>query len=118
VFNISLDGSDLFTNELTVPDGDDEIDATGLSEVTTNDSLAVLNIDSPFVSGSLEDVTSIAVHLTFSDVSVQLTGAQTVAGVKTFTSDPIIPDEAYGAGWDGSLEPPTKNAVYDKIETL
>lgn len=39
-------------------------------------------------------------------------------GVWTFAVDPIIPDEAYGAGWNGSLEPPTKNAVYDKIETL
>jgi hypothetical protein len=29
-----------------------------------------------------------------------------------------VDDEAYGAGWDGSLEVPTKNAVYDKIETL
>lgn len=27
-------------------------------------------------------------------------------------------DDAYGAGWNGSLEVPTKNAVYDKIETL
>ncbi len=46
------------------------------------------------------------------------TGNETVAGVKTFTSDPIIPDEAYGAGWDGVLEPATKNAIYDKIETV
>lgn len=29
-----------------------------------------------------------------------------------------VPDEAYGAGWNGSTEVPTKNAVYDKIETL
>ena len=46
------------------------------------------------------------------------TGDETIAGVKTFSSDPLIPDEAYGAGWNGSLEPPTKNAVYDKIETI
>lgn len=39
-------------------------------------------------------------------------------GVMTFGADPIIPDEAYGSGWNGVLEPPTKNAVYDKIETL
>lgn len=36
----------------------------------------------------------------------------------TFTGDIIVPDEAYGAGWNGSLEVPTKNAVYDKIETI
>ncbi len=52
-----------------------------------------------------------------SDV-VHDTGTETIAGVKTFSSDPLIPDEAYGAGWDGALEPPTKNAVYDKIEAL
>lgn len=46
------------------------------------------------------------------------TGNETVAGIKTFTSDPVIPDEVYGAGWNGSLEPPTKNSVYDKIETI
>ncbi len=29
-----------------------------------------------------------------------------------------MPDEAYGVGWNGSVEAPTKNALYDKIETL
>ena len=35
-----------------------------------------------------------------------------------FASDISVPDEVYGAPWNGSLEVPTKNAVYDKIETL
>lgn len=29
-----------------------------------------------------------------------------------------VPDDAYAAGWNGSLQVPTKNAIYDKIETL
>jgi hypothetical protein len=29
-----------------------------------------------------------------------------------------VTDEAYGAGWNGSTQVPTKNAVYDKIEAL
>jgi len=29
-----------------------------------------------------------------------------------------VPDEAYGAAWDGKLSVPTKNAVYDKINSL
>ena len=33
-------------------------------------------------------------------------------------SDITVADEAYGAGWNGSTEVPTKNAVYDKIESL
>lgn len=36
----------------------------------------------------------------------------------TLTGDLSVPDEAYGVSWNGSLEVPTKNAVYDKIETL
>lgn len=44
------------------------------------------------------------------------TGNETIADIKTFTSDPIIPDEAYGSGFNGSLEPVTKNAFYDKYE--
>lgn len=29
-----------------------------------------------------------------------------------------VTDDAYGAGWNGSTAVPTKNALYDKIETL
>jgi len=36
----------------------------------------------------------------------------------TFTGDISVPDEVYWAGRDGSMEVPTKNALYDKIETL
>jgi hypothetical protein len=36
----------------------------------------------------------------------------------TFSHDVTVPDEEYGSSWDGSLEVPTKNAVYDKIQTL
>ena len=40
------------------------------------------------------------------------------AGLITSNVDIAVPDEVYGVGWNGSLEAPTKNAVYDKIETL
>ena len=36
----------------------------------------------------------------------------------TFTGDITVPAEAYGAGWNGSNEVPTKNDLYDKIETM
>jgi hypothetical protein len=36
----------------------------------------------------------------------------------TFSGDISVPDEAYGVGWNASAEVPTKNAIYDKIETL
>jgi len=46
------------------------------------------------------------------------TGTQSIAGAKTLTSDLIVPAEVYGVGWDASNEVPTKNDVYDKIETI
>lgn len=36
----------------------------------------------------------------------------------TLTGDLVVPAEAYGAGWNGSNEVPTKNDVYDKIEAV
>jgi hypothetical protein len=36
----------------------------------------------------------------------------------TWTQDQSVPDEAYGMGWNGNLEVPTKNAIYDKVESL
>jgi hypothetical protein len=33
-------------------------------------------------------------------------------------NDLTVADEVYGAGWNGSLEVPTKNALYDKIQTI
>jgi hypothetical protein len=41
-----------------------------------------------------------------------------VSGTGRFTEDVIVPAETYGAGWNGSDEVPTKNDVYDKIESL
>lgn len=37
-------------------------------------------------------------------------------GGGTYTGDVSVPDEAFGSGWDGSVEVPTKNAVYDRIQ--
>lgn len=36
----------------------------------------------------------------------------------TFTGMQTVPTEVYGAGWNGSMTVPTKDALYDKIETL
>ena len=36
----------------------------------------------------------------------------------TFTGAILVPDEVYNVGWDSSLQVPTKNALYDKIETV
>ncbi len=52
------------------------------------------------------------------DEKLHVTGNIKVSGTGLFGGDVTVPDEAYGAGWDASLEVPTKNAVYDKIQTL
>lgn len=39
-------------------------------------------------------------------------------GGGTYTGDVSVPDEAYGSAWNGSVEVPTKNAVYDKFESF
>lgn len=39
-------------------------------------------------------------------------------GLLTSNVDIVVPDEAYGVGWNGSTEVPTKNAIYDKIESM
>lgn len=39
-------------------------------------------------------------------------------GTATFAGDVTVPDEVYGVGWNASLEVPTKNAVYDKVDAM
>ena len=41
-----------------------------------------------------------------------------VNGTIRSTGDITVPDSAYGASWNGDNTVPTKNAIYDKIETL
>ena len=47
------------------------------------------------------------------NASAAITGGS-ITGLTTFS----VTDDAYGSGWDGSTAVPTKNAVYDKIESL
>jgi hypothetical protein len=39
-------------------------------------------------------------------------------GNVTCTGNVSVADDAYAAGWNGSTNVPTKNAVYDKIESM
>lgn len=90
-------------------------------------AITTLAIDSDLtaVSGSDDTVPSAKATKTALDLKaldsavVHNTGNETVAGTKTFSSDVLVPDEAYDAtAWNASLEVPTKNAVRDKIESL
>jgi hypothetical protein len=115
---------------LTIPSGSYKATVTGLSQAcVAGDSFQVALTTLPAgqtVNSGVElyiDYTATIDADTLGGVAltsfVRDTGDETIAGVKTFSSDPIIPDEAYDAtAWNGSLEPPTKNAVRDKIESL
>ena len=90
-------------------------------------NITTLAVDSDLTSVSTSDdtvpsakATKTALDLKANDSAVvHNTGNETVAGTKTFSSDVLVPDEAYDAtNWNGSLEVPTKNAVRDKIESL
>lgn len=100
---------------------DDSVAGSGgvVDSVVAGDNIDVDSTDpaNPVVSVESLTVADVSGAAVDADV-VHDTGTETIAGVKTFSSDPIIPDEVYGAGWNGSLEPPTKNALYDKIETM
>jgi hypothetical protein len=65
----------------------------------------------PFVQGST------TVQLT-ADQIVTFTTSEMVAASHTWGLDQIVPYEVYGSGWDGVLEVPTKDAVYDAIEAV
>lgn len=43
---------------------------------------------------------------------------RTTNSVLTLGGMLVVNDEAYGAGWNGNSQVPTKNAVYDKIEAI
>ncbi len=68
-----------------------------MSGVLTTDGLAV---------GTNEDLTMGADTLSYDGSTF------------VFSDDLTVSDEVYGAGWNGSSEVPTKNAVYDKVETI
>jgi hypothetical protein len=53
-------------------------------------------------------------------LTIGSTGQATVssAGAIATSSTVSVADDAYAAGWNGSTNVPTKNAIYDKIETI
>lgn len=49
---------------------------------------------------------------------VLATNATMTIGNLYVTTNLFVTDDPYGAGWDGSTNVPTKNAVYDKIQSM
>ena len=69
-----------------------------------------------FTGGSFNAIGTIRAtggHIYSNTGNIEATLGNVTAGGNVFTTD-----EAYGGSWDGVLEVPTKNAVYDKMETV
>lgn len=92
----------------TSPSADDDDTSVATTE-WVQDELQVLSGDW-ITSGTVGDA-RIASTIMRDNEGVLLVGG-------TMTGDLSVPNEAYGVGWNGSVEVPTKDAVYDKIESL
>lgn len=66
----------------------------------------------------LDWITGLLFRTTVNDNFTALNTDKAEKSGGTFTWDISVPAEVYGAGWNGSNEVPTKNDLYDKIETL
>lgn len=99
--NQTVAGAKTFSSDVTVPD--DPYDAT-----TWNGNNAV-----PTKNAIRDKIESLAVD----GNAVHKTGDETVGGVKTFTDHPVVPADPYSGSWNGSNQVPTKDAVYDIVET-
>lgn len=77
----------------------------GLSSGATTNAAIQLSDTTGVVGGGLLFGTETTLH-------------RSAANVLTLNGDLVVSDEAYGVGWNGSLEVPTKNAIYDKIEAI
>jgi hypothetical protein len=82
------------------------------------DSLKTHSTDGTFASNTDSKIPTEKAVKTYADTKVSKTGDETVAGIKTFSSAPVVPADAYAVGWNGKQEPAPKDAVYDKIEAV
>lgn len=80
-------------------------------------------LNKPIIPTSLSDLISDSTHRLVTDAEKSSWNAKSnFSGSYTdLTNKPTIPvvdNTAYGVSWDGNVDAPTKNAVYDKIESL
>lgn len=108
--NTSEDGKIVFVLR-TAGTNANELEITGAALYpTTNDGLAL-----GLAANSFSDLfLASGGVVNFNNGDATITHS---TGLLTSNVDVAVPDEAYGAGWNGSLEVPTKNAVYDEMET-
>lgn len=109
-------------NQIGVWTGDGTIEGdAALTFDTTTDTLSTVDVslsnDLLLADGSIINWGSGNATITHAFSGGNIMTFAGMSGI-TSTADITVPDEAYGSGWNGSLEVPTKNAIYDKIETI
>ena len=91
-----------------------------LSAADARAALGLATTDSPMLTainlGHASDTT--LARVSAGVISVEGKTIVNLTDGGTFLADISVPDEAYGAGWNGSMEVATKNAIYDKFESL
>ena len=81
------------------------------------ESLAAPSLATVLTTGNSAGANSI--NMNGQNITNAGTIASTSSNFTTVTSGTVVVnDDAYAVGWNGSLQVPTKNALYDKIETL
>ena len=77
------------------------------------------DIDSPFGTLNFANHTTLTASAASAGGGVcNITFALNLSAANIWLADQVVPAEAYGAGWNGSNEVPTKNDIYDKIEAV
>lgn len=100
-----------------------------LKQQTPNDVLRDTDIlwkDADSGDGISEYITGAQLKAAFVTVTqtvlnqqaVLLTGDQTIAGAKTFSIAPIVPDSALSVFWEDDFSVPTKNSLFDYAVTV
>lgn len=93
-----------------------DIESTNIPTVNGGTLASALNLSG---TNTWDQTSIVGITGTLAQFNTAITDANIIPEAGgTFTGDISVPDEAYGSGWNGSVEVPTKNAVYDKVETI
>lgn len=102
------------TTSFARTNGDVAVEITQVPATTISGTIDILRLPSEVATDSEVAATVGALTNgtgTLSVSNMTITGTLSAGSLS-------VPDDAYGAGWDGDTSAPTKNALYDKIETL
>jgi hypothetical protein len=119
--DLLVNGTGEVQGVLTLGAGIAMVSADPVITMTDTDTGAINRISSNNATGSMRLYADLGNTVANSRFYLNVDGVDQVElsnALAAFAVDITVPDEAYGVGWNSSLEVPTKNALYDKIEVL